>query len=171
MVAGEEQREEMLKLVELDYKQTSEFVRGVLATASTVRGWAITIWLGLSGFSVQQDEWVLSALGLVVAVGFYAIDAYHLNLYQQGLGHLRSIERLYANYYGALARAEFDPAQLEDFQIDLETHSFGFFRRLGPFDVRRSVAASPRVFVLLYGVLALLSVGLAGIEAAFKLGA
>lgn len=49
--------QKMLDLVELDYNQTSEFVRGVLGTATTIRGWAITIWLALAGFSVQQDQW------------------------------------------------------------------------------------------------------------------
>lgn len=166
-----EQREEMLKLVALDYNQTSEFVRGVLATAATVRGWAITIWLALAGFSVQQDEWLLSALGLVVAAGFYAIDAYHLNLYRQGLGHLQSLERLYADYYGALARAAFDPSGFDEFQIELETHRFGFYRRLGPFDLKKSITRGPKVFVGLYGVLVALSIGLAVLEATTKLGA
>lgn len=165
-----ERTKEMLELVELDYNQTAEFVRGVLSTATTIRGWAITIWLALAGFSVQQDEWILSGLGLVVAAGFYVIDAYHLNLYRQGLAHLQSLERLYADYYGALSRREFDPEAFEEFVIDLEAHRFGFYRRLAPFNVVRSITTGPRVFVALYGLLVVASVVLTVLEAATKLG-
>lgn len=160
----------MLELIELDYNQTSEFVRGVLATATTIRGWAITIWLALAGFSVQQDEWILSTLGVVVAAGFYVIDAYHLNLYRQGLAHLQSLERLYADYYGALSRGEFDPQAFDDFIVDLETHRFGFYRRLGPFRLGRSIAHGPRVFVGLYAVLITVSVVLLIVEATTNIG-
>src|SRR4051812_37597084 len=82
---------ERLRLLEPDYDRTSGFARGVLSTAPTIRGWAIAIWLALSGFSVQQDEWVLSALGLVVAGTFYLIDAYPLSLYRQGLSHVQAL--------------------------------------------------------------------------------
>jgi hypothetical protein len=160
----------MLKLVELDYDQTSEFVRGILSTATTIRGWAITIWLALAGFSVQQDEWILSMLGLLVVSIFYLVDAYHLNLYRQGLTHLQSLERLYADYYGALARSDFDPGALDEFLIDLEAHRFGFFRRLAPFSVQLSLSARPRVFVLMYAAMMVTSAGLAILEAAVKLG-
>jgi len=166
-----ERTSDMLKLVELDYDQTAQFVRGVLSTATTIRGWAITIWLALSGFSVQQDEWILSALGLVVAGTFYVVDAYHLNLYRQGLKHLQSLERLYADYYGALSRAEFDSEALDEFLIDLEAHRFGFYRRLSPFRVKRSLRAGPRVFVALYAVLVAVSIGLALVELLLDLGA
>jgi hypothetical protein len=166
----DERTRDMLKLVELDYGQTSEFVRGVLSTATTIRGWAITIWLALAGFSVQQDQWILSALGLVVASSFYMMDAYHLSLYRQGLKHLQSLERLYADYYSALSRAEFDPGALDEFLIDLETHRFGFYRRLAPFSLERSIKAGPRVFVALYAVLVAVSIGLAILELTTKLG-
>jgi hypothetical protein len=165
-----ERVQDMLKLVELDYNQTSEFVRGVLSTATTIRGWAITIWLALAGFSVQQDEWALSALGLVVVASFYVLDAYHLNLYRQGLSHLQSLERLYADYYGSLSRVEFDSEALDEFLIDLEAHRFGFYRRLGPFSLKRSIMKGPRVFVGLYGVLITISGGLAVLEVTTKLG-
>ena len=165
-----ERTRDMLKLVELDYDQTSEFVRGVLSTASTIRGWAITIWLALAGFSVQQDQWILSALGLVVASTFYAMDAYHLSLYRQGLKHLQSLERLYADYYSALSRVEFDSEALDEFLIDLETHRFGFYRRLAPFSLKRSIVKGPRVFVALYAVLIAVSIGLAVVEITTNLG-
>lgn len=161
----------MLELVELDYNQTSEFVRGVLSTATTIRGWAITIWLALAGFSVQQDQWVLSTLGVVVAASFFVVDAYHLSLYRHGLNHLQSLERLYADYYGALSRAEFDPEVLDEFLIDLEAHRFGFYRRLGPFSLKRSLTAGPRVFVGMYAVLIVVSIGLAALELTANLGA
>lgn len=165
-----ESSEKMLELIELDYNQTAEFVRGVLATATTIRGWAITIWLALAGFSVQQDEWVLSALGVVVAGGFYVVDAYHLNLYRQSLAHLQSLERLYADYYGALSRSDFDPSAMDEFVVNLETHRFGFYRRLAPFRLGRSLARGPRVFVGLYAVLIALSIVLVVVEATTRIG-
>jgi hypothetical protein len=88
----------------------------------------------------------------------------------QGLGHLQALERLYADYYGALARSEFHPDALDEFLIDLETHRFGFYRRLGPFRLRQSIARGPRVFVALYGVLIAISAVLVVVEATTNLG-
>jgi hypothetical protein len=157
----DERTQSMLDLVKVDYERTSEFTRGVLATAATIRGWAVTIWLALSGFAVQQDDSVLALLGIAVLVSFYAADAYHMGLYRQGLRHLAQLERLFGEYYGALSRLDADDEAIDDFLIDLEAHRFGFYRQLEPFSLRRSLDARPRVFVVLYVALLLTSIGLA----------
>lgn len=159
----------MLDLVKLDYDRTSEFMRGVLATATTIRGWAITIWGALAALSVQQDQAILSALALVVAVGFYMADLHHFELYRQALGHIQSLERLYADYYGALSRAEFDEDAFHEFLIDLEAHQSGFYRRLKPFSAKKSLETPPP-FVAVYGVLIVASAALIVLEATTKLG-
>jgi hypothetical protein len=73
-------------------------------------------------------------------------------------------------HYGALSRAEFDSEALDEFLIDLEAHRFGFYRRLAPFSMKSSLTARPRVFVGLYAVLVLVSIGLAVLELTTKLG-
>jgi hypothetical protein len=158
----------MLDLVKLDYDQTSEFIRGVLSTAITIRGWAITVWVALAVLSVNQDQSVLSAIGLVVAVVFCLADIYHLDLYRQALRHLQSLERLYADYYGALSRAEFDEDALHEFLIDLETHRFGFYRGLAAFSIKDSLEGRP--IIAMYGVLVAASVALVVLELTTKLG-
>jgi hypothetical protein len=165
----------MLDQVKLDYDRTSEFIRGVLATATTIRGWAITIWGALAALSVQQDQSILSALALVVAVGFYIADLNHFQLYRRALQHIRTLERLYADYYGALSRSEFDDEAFDEFLIDLEAHQSGFYRQLGtaeptrPLGLKESLQAAPP-FVAVYGVLIVASVALAVLEATTKLG-
>ena len=68
-----------------------------------------------------------------------------------------------------LSRAEFDPNVLTEFLIDLATHRFGFYRRLGPFSLRRSITNGPRVIVGFYAILVAVSVALAIVEATIKL--
>jgi hypothetical protein len=157
----EERTQSMLDLVRVDYERTSEFTRGVLGTAATIRGWAVTTWLALSGFAVQQDDSILALLGIAVIVSFYVADAYHMGLYRQGLRHLAQLERLFGEYYGALSRANDDDEAMDDFLIDLEAHRFGFYRQLEPFSLGRSLDARPRVFVFLYAALLVTSIGLA----------
>lgn len=152
-----ERVQRMLDLVEIDFGATNSFISGVLATATTVRGWAITICLALAGLGVQQSSWEFGVLALVVAILFGMIDAYHLELYRQAMAHARSLDRLYAEYYGALSRAELVPISGSDLEIELDSHQFGLYRKLSGFEFRRLLKGFSGLFAFVYLALVALS--------------
>ena len=141
---------ERLRLVELDYDRTSDFIKSVVATAGAIRGLAITIWLGLVGFALQQDLWELGALASVVAVLFLFLDGYHGWLYEEAMKHARAAEAVTSRYYNALSRGDDDPDALVDFRVQLRIHRFGLWSSLRHFAVRDLLIARPP---LLYRVL------------------
>ncbi len=151
---------ERLRLVELDYEHTNDFIKGVVATGATLRGLALTIWLGLVGFAVQQSRWELSALAAFVAVMFLALDGYHGWLYEEALKHARAAETVTSRYYDALSRGDDDEDALLDFREELRFHRFGLFSNLHPFVWRDLLEARPR---LLYRLLYPALVGVAGL--------
>jgi hypothetical protein len=153
MVTREEREHERIRLLELDYEKTNEFITGVLATGAALRGSAITLWLALMGFAFQQNLTVLAALGAVVAVVFMVVDAYHGWLYGKAIVHLGAIENVLATYYTALSKWTDDPALVREFRVALRAHRFGLFPRLkgkkrstGVFQIVRG--ARPRIIYL-----------------------
>jgi hypothetical protein len=149
---------ERLRLVELDYANTNDFVKSVVTTSATIRSLALTIWLGLVGFAVQQRLWELGVLAAVVAVLFLFLDGYHGWLYEEALKHARAAEKVTARYYNALSRGEDDPDAVLDFRVELRFHRFGLFSNLRHFQVPDLLAARPP---LLYRVLYPTLVGVA----------
>jgi hypothetical protein len=118
---------ERVRLVELDYDKTNEFIKGVIGTSAALRGSAITLWLALLGFAFQQDLVVLAGLAGVVALVFWVVDGYHGWLYSEAATHLRAVERVLTAYFAALARGDDDQDVITDFGIDLQVHRFGLF--------------------------------------------
>lgn len=138
--------QELIELVERDYAHTGEFIRSVVGTSATVRGWAVTIWLALIGFAFDRPLGELAILAAIVVVAFAIIDAYHARLYVQALAHAARLERVVAAYYSALTLAEDDPDALDDFHDELDAFRpglYGSFRRLGVSEgpVRRDLLA------------------------------
>jgi hypothetical protein len=121
---------ERIRLVEVDLEKTNDFVKGILATGAALRGSAITIWLALVGFAVQQDLAELGLLAAVVALIFLVADGYHGWLYTEASKHARALERILSIYYDALSRGEDDPQALTLFRRELRTHRFGLFLNL-----------------------------------------
>jgi hypothetical protein len=149
---------ERVRLVEVDYDHTNDFIKSVIATAATIRGLALTIWLGLVGFAVQQSLWELAVLAAVVAVLFLLIDGYHGWLYEEALKHARATEKVTSRYYDALSRGDDDEDAVLDFRAELRFHRFGLFSNLHPFVLQDLLVARPQI---LYRVLYPALVGVA----------
>lgn len=143
----EDRFRELLRLVELDYERTSQFIQGVVGTSATIRGWAITVWLALLGFSLDRSVSALAFLAASVVPVFGIVDLYHTWLYREALNHARSLERITSSYYNAMGRGGggTDLDLLADLQEELESHRFGMYSRMGPFRFRL-FAARPYVF-------------------------
>ncbi|MFI4990318.1 MAG: hypothetical protein ACHQHO_05320 [Solirubrobacterales bacterium] len=127
-ISGDER--ERVRLVELDYDKTNEFIKGVVGTGALLRGSAITVWLGLIGFAFQQDLAALAVLAAVVVVVFLIVDGYHGWLYAQAAMHLRAVEKVTSTYYNALSRGDDDEDAVHDFRQELRFHRFGLFLNL-----------------------------------------
>ncbi len=136
---------ELVRLLERDYDQTSEFIRSVVGTASTTRGWAVTVWLALLGVAVQQERPALALLAGATIVPFALLDAYHSWLYGQALRHARGIEDLSASYYRAVERGEDDEDLMFDFQVAIAAHRFGLYSQFRRFSVPELRAARPKL--------------------------
>ena len=125
MVSANEK--ERIRLLEADLTQTNDFIKGVISTSAALRGSAITIWLALMGFAVQQELWELSLLASVIAFAFLLVDGFHGWLYAEALKHARAIERLLSTYYDALSRGEDDEDAVFDFRRELRAQRLGLF--------------------------------------------
>jgi hypothetical protein len=119
---------ERVRLVELDLKLTNEFISGVIATSTAVRGIAVTVWLALLGVALQQELTSLAVLACVVAAIFWVLDAYYGWLYAEASIHARACETLISAYYNAISRAKDDPGVVERFRLKLRAEHFGLFR-------------------------------------------
>jgi hypothetical protein len=168
-MTDEKRRAELMRLVERDYDQTSDFIRSIVGTTSTTRGWAVTVWLAVLGFAIQQSEAGLALLGSLILAPFYLLDAYHSWLYGQALRHARGIENLAAAYYRAVESGEDDEALWPDLDADLAAHRFGLYSHFRRFQLPEITSARPQlVFRYFYpglfvtGLLAALLIALIG---------
>jgi hypothetical protein len=153
---------ERIRLVEADYASTTDFIKSVVTTAAAMRGLAVTIWLGLVGFAIQQRVWELALLAVIVAAVFWILDGYHGWLYRQALVHAQAAEAVTASYYRALSRGEDAEYVVLDFKGALRSYSFGLYRSIRAFRPRDLLEARPTLF---YRVLYPLLVGLAVVAA------
>lgn len=79
-------RREMMRLVERDYDQASDFIRSIAGTISTTRGWSVTVWLAVLGVAISQSSAALAALAGVVLLPFLLLDLYYSWLYDDRPG-------------------------------------------------------------------------------------
>lgn len=121
---GDETEKEKVRLLEADFAQSNEFVKGVLGTSAAIRGSAITIWLALLGFSVQQGIPTLALLAAIVSVAFWIADGYHGWLYGEAFTHAQRIESLLASYYDDLSRRADSPTAHVHFTAKLRAHRY-----------------------------------------------
>ena len=148
----DDDRKELIRIVELDYEQTTKLVEGVVGTSATIRGWGITIVVALMGLTFQTGLWQMAALAAVATVLIWLMDGYHSWIYAKILRHAQNIERVLGLYYVSLARGADDPDAHIDFEVALRAHRFGRFaefRKFGLMTLMRD--ARPRVvLVVLY---------------------
>jgi hypothetical protein len=157
---------ELVRLVERDYDQTAEFIRSVVGTTSTTRGWAVTVWLALMGFAIDHSSIGLALLAGFVLLPFALLDAYHSWLYSEALKHARALEHLSASYYAAVEGGEDDEDLIFDFEAILGSHRFGLYRNFRRFQLPEIKAARPQlVFRYFYPGLLLASLATVGLIA------
>jgi hypothetical protein len=159
---------ELVRLVERDYDQTAEFIRSVVGTTSTTRGWAVTVWLALIGIAIDHDSVGLALLAAFVLLPFCLLDAYHSWLYGEALKHARALERLSSSYYEAVEGGEDDEELVFDFEATLGSHHFGLYHNFQRFQLPEIRAARPQlVFHYFYPGLLLASLVAVGLIATF----
>lgn len=153
---------ERVRLVELDYASTTDFIKSVVSTATTIRGLAVTIWLALLGFAIQQAVWELAALASVIAAVFLLLDGYHGWLYAEAAVHARAAERVSSHYYRALSKGEDEEDALIDFRAALRAYGFGLFLNIRAFKMHDLLVARPKLFYrFLYPLLIALAAAVA----------
>lgn len=141
-----DRQKELIRLVELDYERTTRFVQSLVTTGTTLRGWAITLWVGAIGVSFTTHQGVLSLLAAAVIAVFGLVDAYHSWLYEQAMRHARRVERVSALYFASLSRGDDDPDLQEDAQTAIEGHQFGLYTTFRRFHWRDLWFVRPRPF-------------------------
>jgi len=149
---------ERLRLLEMDYEHTNDFVKSVVSTGAGLRGLGLTLWLGLLGFAVQQHLWELSALAAVVGLMFLVLDGYHGWLYAQAFTHLRETETVLSSYYTTLSRGLDDDSVALEFLGALRSYRFGPYEGIHAFQWTDLMQARPQ---LLYRYLYPFLIGLA----------
>ncbi|TMD13589.1 MAG: hypothetical protein E6J00_08050 [Chloroflexi bacterium] len=154
---GDEQRE-MLRLVELEYARTTKFIEGSVGITTSVRGWAITVWAALIGVSFTQRLWALALLAAITILSFAVVDAYQSSLYAQALLRARTLERITAKHFDALARGKDNPRFIAEADAALASNKYGFYSNLQAFRWRDLFHLRYRIFLVAYGTLALVAV-------------
>ena len=162
---------ELVRLVELDYERTAEFINGVTTTMATIRGWAITIWLAILGIGLERSLWQVTLLAAASAGVFLLLDGYHAWLYGEALAHAAKLERLSGKYFDSLGRGAVDDDVELDFQVALESHRFGMYRNFRRFRFKDLRFVKPYVFFrafypFLVGVAILATILLASAQSA-----
>lgn len=149
---------DMLHLLRMEYDDGNQFIRSLVGTVTTVRGWTITLSLAVLGLAPNRAVWQRGLLAIGVVCLFAIVDIYDSWLYTQVLSRVQAIDRIFGLYYRALARGEDDPKVTEEFEIELVAYKFGLMSSLPRFAFRRIGETRPlTVIVLLYGSLALIS--------------
>lgn len=158
MADPDQRRQALLSLVTRDYDQTAEFIRSIVGTSATTRGWAVTVWLAVLGVGIQQNNWGLALLAAVAMAPFVVLDSYQSWLYGRALRHARALEKLEALSYVVIESGEDDPDLLDDLDTELAANRFGLYRSFKRFSVKELLAARPvLVFRVFYPGLAIVA--------------
>jgi hypothetical protein len=150
---------EQVRIVELDYDRTAQFIEGVTGSSATIRGLLMTAWVAAIALAFDTSRWVVAVIGFAIVVIFGLLDAYHAVLYQRALGHATELEAASEIYYEAVALGADDPFAEFDLQIFFGKYSFGVYRNLRQFSVKDLRLVRPRIFfAVLYPALLAASV-------------
>lgn len=153
---NDDERREMLRLVELEYDRTTKFIEGAVGTTTSLRGWAITVWAGLIGVALSAKLPSLTVLAVLAVIAFAFVDFYYTSLYQQTLRRARQLERITNEHFDVLARGA-DNARLKpEADAALAAHSYGLYtnmRAVGRRELLDSLRR-PQMFFWIYVSLA-----------------
>jgi len=100
---GQDQTE-LLRLVELDYQRTADFISGLMQRQVTTRGLAVTVWAAVLGIAFDHSLWELGALAAVSVLVFLFLDGYYTVLYMDARKHASDLEEITADYYKSVIR-------------------------------------------------------------------
>jgi hypothetical protein len=163
-----EDRKELIRVVELDYERTGQFINGVVTTGATIRGWAVTIWVAIVGIAFNRSIWELGLLAALVALVFLLLDGYHSWLIGEAQRHVNTLERVSAAYFNSLRRPD-DEDRVMDLRAKLDGYRFGLYRNFKIFRFRDLLYARPRVvfrffypFLVGIGILAAILIAVQG---------
>jgi hypothetical protein len=160
---------ELIRLVERDYDQTAEFIRSIIGTISTIRGWSVTVWLAVLGVSVNQESVPLAVLAALLLLPFTLLDLYHSWLYSEALRHARVLERVSRSYYSAIERGNEDVDLILEFEEQVTSVKFGLYGNFRRFQWPEIKNARPTlVFRLFYPGLAAAALLAAALIALFS---
>jgi len=156
---NDSERAELLKLVDTDYERTAKFIDSTAGIGGAIRGWAITVWLAITGAAITARLWELSALGAIVILVFGVVDAYHAVLYDEALLHAKSLEQVTVLRYRAISSGADDPDAEPDLERALVSQKFGVYANLRRFKLRDFLHLNPWVFFyVLYPALAVIGI-------------
>jgi hypothetical protein len=161
-----ERQARLAALLDLDYDKTTKFIDDVLKTSTTLRGWAITLWIALMGVAINTKQWEISLLGVALVALFGLVDLYHSWLYHEASTHARAIERIWSKEYEALGPEIDDEDVALDAKALMDAHSFGLFlhfRRFRFWNLRRTrlTGLFGYVYVTLAVIAAVISIAVA----------
>jgi uncharacterized membrane protein len=156
---AEQRQAKLLQLVQADYEATRAFIDSVVLTATAIRSVGVTIALAFLGYAVAHSSFAVALSGLVAAVLFLFLDAYHGWIYDQARRRVRRIERILRLRYRQLEAGDDEPEAEADLNQALAAHAFGQYLALDRFELKALRSARPRpVYVGLYGSLILAAV-------------
>src|SRR5439155_1822871 len=141
----------------LEYERTTKFIEGSVGIATSLRGWAITVWAGLIGLAFTAKTPLLALLALVAVAAFAVVDACYSSLYQQTLRRARELERITNEHFDALARGADSPRALVAADSSLAAHNYGLYTNMRAISFRDSIRGKPQRFIYIYGALAVLA--------------
>lgn len=146
---------ELVRVLEVDYVQTTKAIEGIVSSSFTVRGWGIALSSALIGLTFQTQHWQIAILAVVVTLLIALVDGYHSWLYAKVLQHANNIETVMRYYYAFLARGDADEEARVDFLVKILAHRFGRFTEIRKgFTFASLREARPRyVIVTLYSTL------------------
>jgi hypothetical protein len=142
---------ELVRLIERESDQASEFIRSVVGTTSTMRGWSVTAWLAVLGVAIDKGSAGLALLAGFVVLPFALLDLYHSWLYSEALNHVRALEKVSAAYFSMVELGEDDEDLELDFEAKVGAFKFGLYRNFKKFQLSEVRRARPGlVFRLFY---------------------
>jgi predicted nucleotidyltransferase len=137
------EKTELLRLVELDYQRTADFVSGLMQRQATMRGLAVTVWAAILGIAFDRSLWELGVLTAVSVLVFLFLDSYYTVLYLDAREHGSNLEAITAAYYKSVIRK--DSTYI---LRPLHDYKFGLYGSLRPFHPRQLLASQIRQRVM-----------------------
>lgn len=150
-----------VRLLEIDHENAVRIVDAAAKSLGIVRGWAVTVWLGLVAAALEIHNSLIAFLALVPLIAFGLHDGYLSWAYRVALAHARRVERVWQAVYDAASRGTSDETVRVEADAKIQAHRLGAifeFRRFSRAEFRKAVPASK--FWVVYAFLALCAIAI-----------